>query len=72
MEVGQPDQPWMKWFTASIRQGVTWLKHAYTSQANMFGSFTTSALNSFTNQINSIEPLLEQKSSLASFSFFSV
>ena len=43
-----PLLPWVKWFTASIRHGATWLTHAYTTQADRFSSFTTSALNSFT------------------------
>src|SRR6266498_2245259 len=45
-------QPWVSWFTASIRQGVNWLTHAYSTQADMFGSFTTSDLNSFTSHHN--------------------
>ena len=40
---------WMAWFAASIRQDLEWLTHAYTPQADMFRSFTTSALTSFTN-----------------------
>jgi len=42
-------QPWVAWFTASIRQGQEWLSHAFTTQADMFGSFTMSVLNSYTN-----------------------
>ena len=40
--------PWVAWFVASLRQGLEWLTYAYTPQADMFRSFTTSALNSFT------------------------
>jgi len=48
----RPKPPWVPWFTASIRQGLTWQTHAYTTQADMFGSFTSSTLNSFTNNNN--------------------
>ena len=43
--------PWVAWFTASIRQEQEWLTYAFASQADMFRSFTTSALNSFTNNL---------------------
>ena len=44
--------PWVNCFTASIRQGLTWLNYVYTPQAAMFRSFTTAAINSFTNPSN--------------------
>ncbi len=44
--------PWMDWFTASIRQGFNWFAFVYTPQADRFRSFTTTALNSFTNPSN--------------------
>jgi len=43
--------PWVDWFTASIRQGLIWLNYMYTPQADMFRSFITSTINSFTNPI---------------------
>ncbi len=41
--------PWVDWFVASIRQGLTWLSYVYSPQANRYRSFTTSALNSITS-----------------------
>ena len=45
-----PSLPWVYWFTASVRQGLEWLNYIYTPQADMFQSFTTSALSYFTNR----------------------
>ena len=67
-------KPWVKWFTASIRQGSSWLTYAFSPQADKFGSFTTSALNSFTSNINNRVPIIQIASnSVSTFSnFFSV
>src|SRR6266542_1813874 len=49
--VQQDDEPdlsvpsWVDWYTSSIRNGQTWLSHLFTSQADMFISYITSALN---------------------------
>ncbi len=75
-----PKSSWVSWFTASLRQGVTWISYVYSTQANMFGSFTSSALNSFTNVIdpkfNVAHSIINNRnvddpSSSSNFSFFS-
>ncbi len=67
----QPLVPWVKWFTASIRQGASWLTHAYSTQADMFSSYTTSALNSYTsshnNRFNSIKQSIDRVDVISSF-----
>jgi len=47
-------RPWVDWFTASIRQGSQWLSHVYSPRVDKFRSFTTSAINSFTDPYNQI------------------
>jgi len=41
--------PWVYWFTASIKQGLSWISYVYSPKAEMFRSFTTSAICSVTN-----------------------
>jgi len=45
-------RPWVDWFTATIKQGSLWLSHVYSPQMDKFRSFTTSAINSFTDPYN--------------------
>ena len=62
-------RPWVDWYTASIRQGLTWLNYVYTPQADMFRSFTTSTINTFTNpvEMNKNRLLVDQFSVVPSF-----
>ena len=62
-------RPWVDWYTASIRQGLTWLNYVYTPQADMFRSFITSTINTFTNPIemNKNRLLVDQFSVVPSF-----
>ena len=61
--------PWVAQFAASIRQDLAWLTHAYTPQADMFRSFTTSALTSYTNnnRFNIDDTLINRVDNVAVF-----
>ncbi len=61
--------PWVAWYAASIRQGLEWLTYAFTPQADMFRSFTTSALSSFTNnhRFNIDDSLINRVDNVAVF-----